>query len=85
MEALVNVIIGALSAIIVQALKKIKMPSKFAPLAVLVVSGAIVAVANALGFTPDIKSIQDALASALGIGGMTTLVYDQVKKLGEAK
>lgn len=85
MDVLVNVIIGSLTAIIVQALKKIKLPSKFAPIIVLVVSGIIVSIANALGFTPDINSIKEALYAAFGIGGGTALIYDQIKKLGEPK
>lgn len=85
MEVLVNLIIGSLTAIIVQVLKKIKLPSKFAPTIVLVVAGVIVAIANALGFTPDINSIKEAILTAIGIGGGTALAYDQVKKLGEPK
>ncbi len=85
MEAIVNVVIGFLTAGIVQLLKKIKLPAKYAPVIVLVVAGLIVSIARGLGFTPDLKTVQDALIAALGIGGMTTLAYDQVKKLTEVK
>jgi len=85
MEVIVNVVIGLLTAVIVQVLKKIKLPSKFAPIIVLVVAGIIVSIAKALGLTPDLKTIQDAIMTALGIGGVTALGYDQIKKLGEPK
>uniref|UniRef100_A0A6M3IUI1 Holin n=1 Tax=viral metagenome TaxID=1070528 RepID=A0A6M3IUI1_9ZZZZ len=85
MEGLVNVVIGILSAAIVQLLKKIKLPSKFAPMICLVVAIVLVSVAKALGFQADVNTISQALLTALGISGATVLAYDQVKKLTEPK
>ena len=78
---MVDIIIGLLTSGIVQLLKLIKLPTKWAPVAVFVVSLVIVAIAKALGFTPDINSIYSAIATALGIGGATALGYDFLKGL----
>lgn len=82
---LVNVIIGILSAAIVQFLKKIKLPSKYAPTICLVVAIILVSAARAIGLEMDVNSVAQALLLALGTAGATTLVYDQVKQLTEPK
>ncbi len=83
MENLISVVIGLLSAGIVQVLKLIKLPSKYAPTVCLVVAVILVAGAKALGMDLDVNTVADALLKALGIAGVTVLAYDQVRKVVE--
>jgi len=82
---MIDIIIGLLTAGIVQLLKKIKLSNKFAPIAVLIVAVILVSAAKALGFEMDVKTITEAITKAAGVGGATVLAYDQIKKLTEVK
>lgn len=66
---------------IVQLLKKIKLPTKVAPIAAFILALIIVAGGNVLGFDLNIDTIIDAIIKALAISGVSVLGYDTVKKL----
>ncbi len=70
---------------IVAGLKKLKLPSKFAPIAVFAIAIIIVAGGKFLGYELSTQTIQEALLKALGIAGVSALGYDQLKKLTEPK
>ncbi len=70
---------------IVTFLKKLKLSSKFAPIAVFLIAVIIVAGGKVLGYDLDVQTIQEALLKALCIAGVSTLGYDTVKKLTEPK
>ncbi len=71
--------------IIVTVLKKLKLSSKFAPIAVFFLAIIIVAGGKVLGYELDVNTIQEALIKALAIAGVSTLGYDTIKKLTEPK
>lgn len=85
MENVISIVIGLLSAGIVQLLKLIKLPSKWAPTVCLIVAVILVSVAKALGLELDVQTVAEALMKALGIAGVTVLAYDQLKKLTETR
>ena len=66
---------------LINLLKKIKLPTKIAPIAAFVLALIIVAGGNVLGFDLNIDTIIDAIIKALAISGVSVLGYDTVKKL----
>jgi hypothetical protein len=65
---------------VVQLLKKIKLPSRLAPIAAVILAILIVAGAKILGSDLDIGNIYEAILKVLGISGMSILGYDVLKK-----
>lgn len=70
--------------LIVMGLKKIKLPSKWAPVAVFGVALILVAVGKVIGIDLDINTIADAIVKGLVTAGISVLGYDTVKKLTES-
>ena len=64
-------------------LKKIKLPSKFAPAAAFAVAIGLVLIGQKLGLELDINTIADAILKGLATAGIAVLGYDQVKKITE--
>ena len=68
--------------VIVGLLKKIKLPTKFAPIAAIVVALIIVSVGKAFGGVElDFQTVLQTVATALGLAGVSVLGYDLVGKL----
>jgi hypothetical protein len=78
-----TIIITVAIPFIVQLLKKIKLPSKFAPIAAMVIAVIFVAVGKWVGLDLNVKDIYQAILLALGIAGASVLGYDTVTKLME--
>ena len=68
---------------IVSLLKKMKLPSKWCPLAAFAVAGVLVGLGKVFGIDLDVNSIAQAIIVALATAGVGVLGYDQVKKLTE--
>ena len=68
---------------LIQLLKKIKLPTKIAPIAAVVLAIIVVAGAKIAGIDLDVKSVMDVVLKILGIAGGSVLAYDTVKKLTE--
>jgi len=68
---------------IVQLLKKMKLPSKFAPIVALVLAIVYVAIARVAGIDADLNTIVAQITQALTIAGIGVLGYDTVKKITE--
>lgn len=66
-------------------LKKIKLPSKYAPVAAFGVATALVGVGKVIGFDLDVNTLADAIIKGLITAGISVIGYDQVKKLTETK
>ena len=66
---------------LINLLKKIKLPTKIAPIAAFILALIIVAGGKVLGFDLNIDTIIDAIIKALAISGVSVLGYDTVKKL----
>ena len=66
---------------LINLLKKIKLPTKVAPIAAFVLALIIVAGGNVLGFDLNIDTLIDVIIKALAISGVSVLGYDTVKKL----
>ena len=68
---------------VIQLLKKIKLPTKIAPIVAIVLAVIVVAGAKIAGIDLDVKSTMDIILKILGIAGGSVLVYDTAKKLIE--
>lgn len=68
----------------VMGLKKLNLPSKWAPIAAFAVALILVAAGKAFGAELDVNSIAQAIIAALATAGVSVLGYDTVKKLTEA-
>jgi len=68
---------------VIQLLKKIKLPTKIAPIVAVILATIIVAGAKIAGIDLDVKSTTDVILKILGIAGGSVLAYDTVKKLTE--
>lgn len=70
---------------VVMLLKKLSLPSKWAPIAAFVVALVLVVVGKVFGAELDVNSIAQAIIAALATAGVSVLGYDTVKKLTETK
>jgi len=68
---------------VIQLLKKIKLPTKIAPIVAIILAIIVVAGAKIAGIDLDVKSVMDVILKILGIAGGSVLAYDTVKKLTE--
>lgn len=68
---------------IVAGLKKLKLPSKWAPIAAFVVALILVSAGKLFGLELDVNNIAQAIIAALATAGVSVLGYDAVKKLTE--
>ena len=75
-----EIISAVIIPFVVQFLKKIKLPSRIAPIAAIVLAIIAVAGAKLLGQDLDINNIYEAILRVLGISGMSILGYDVLKK-----
>ena len=80
---LYNLISVIVIPFIIGILKKVKLSSKFAPLAAFVIACGLVGVGKLVGITLDVNSIADIIIKGLATAGIAVLGYDQVKKLTE--
>ena len=67
--------------VIVMLFKKVKLPSKYAPLAAFGAAILLVGVGMVFKLTLDINTIADAILKGLATAGVAVLGYDTVKKL----
>jgi hypothetical protein len=65
---------------IVMGLRKLKLPSKWAPLAAFGIALVLVGIGQLLGLSLDITTIADAIIKGLTTAGVAVLGYDAVKK-----
>jgi len=70
---------------VVALLKKIKLPSKWAPLAAFAVAGILVGIGKVFGVEQNVNDIAQAILTALGTAGVAVLGYDTAKKITETK
>lgn len=70
---------------IITGLRKLKLSSKWAPIAAFAIALTFVGIGTALGITLDVNTIADAIIKGLASAGIAVLGYDQVKKLTEPK
>jgi hypothetical protein len=77
---MIEMVIGGIAAVVTQILKKINLPSKWAPFVVLGLAVVCVGVAKALGITADVETLQGIIAKGLGIGAATISIYDIIKQ-----
>lgn len=75
-----EIISAVIIPFIVQLLKKIKLPTRIAPIAAIVLAILAVAGAKLLGQDLNIQNIYEAILKILGISGMSILGYDVLKK-----
>ena len=78
---LYTIVSTVLIPIIVMLLRKIKLPTKFAPIAAFIIAGALVGIGKGFGLNMDVATIADAIIKALATAGVAVLGYDTVKKL----
>ena len=62
-----NIVIPAITIFIVNLLKKIKLPTKIAPLVAAVVALLVVGVSKAFGADLDVNSVYDAIIKAIAL------------------
>jgi hypothetical protein len=68
---------------VVMGLKKLNLPSKWAPIAAFVVALILVSAGKLFGLELDVNTIQQTIIAALATAGVSVLGYDTVKKLME--
>ena len=78
-----TVISVVLIPLIVMGLKKLALPSKWAPIAAFAVALVLVAIGRVFGAVLDVNSIAETIIAALATAGVSVLGYDTVKKLTE--
>ena len=66
---------------IVQLLKMMKMPTKWAPLAAFSVAGLLVGLGKVFGVEMDVNNLATAILTALATAGVGVLGYDTVKTM----
>lgn len=76
-----EIISAVIIPFIVQWLKKIKLPTRIAPIAAIVLAVIAVACAKLLGHDLNISNIYEAILRVLGISGMSVLGYDIFKTM----
>lgn len=75
-----EIICAVIIPFVVQLLKKIKLPSRVAPIAAVILAILAVAGAKLFGIDLNIQSTLEAILKVLGISGMSILGYDVLKK-----
>ena len=75
-----TVIVTVVIPFIVQALKK-WIPVKFAPIVAIALAGIYVIIAKLTNNDADFNTVYAAIATALGVAGVSALGYDTVKSL----
>lgn len=75
-----EIISAVIIPFVVQWLKKIKLPTRIAPIAAIILAIIAVAGARLLGYDLNITNIYEAILRVLGISGMSILGYDVLKK-----
>ena len=78
---LFNVVTAVIIPFLVQLLKMIKLPTKFAPIAAVVLAVVIVAGAKWLGVELDFNTMTGLIANALGVAGVSVLGYDLFRQV----
>ena len=77
-----NVVAAVVIPFLVQLLKMIKLPTKWAPIAAVVLAVIYVAIAKAMGIEGvEYNDAYQLIITALGVSGASVLGYDVVKKL----
>ena len=61
---------------IVQLLKKIKLPTRIAPIVAVVIAVGVVAGGQALGVDLELNGVLDIILKGLGLGAISVLGYD---------
>jgi uncharacterized membrane protein YjjP (DUF1212 family) len=84
-EVIFNIVAVVIVPGIVMLLKKINLPSKFAPVAAFFVATILVGIGKLIGIELDINSVADAIVKGLLLAGVSVIGYDQVKKITEVK
>lgn len=81
-----NIIVTVAIPFVIELLKKVKLPSKLAPV-IAIVLGVVYVVASKFITIPgvEINSIYEGIVTALGISGVSVLGYDIFHKLTEKK
>lgn len=74
----------AVIPVIVTLLKKLKLPSKWCPIAAFAVALILVAAGKLFGVDLDVNNIAQAITAALATAGVSVLGYDTITKLIEA-
>jgi len=82
---IVDIVMVVIVPVVVSGLKKLKLPSKWAPIAATAVALALVAVGKVIGLDLDVNSIADAIIKGLAIAGVSVLGYDAITELTEKK
>ena len=82
---IVDIVMVVIVPVVVSGLKKLKLPSKWAPIAATAVALALVAVGKVIGLDLDVNSIADAIIKGLAIAGVSVLGYDTITELTEKK
>lgn len=76
-----EIISAVIIPFIVQWMKKIKLPTRIAPIAAITLAIIAVACAKRLGHDLSISNIYEAILRVLGISGMSVLGYDVFKTI----
>ena len=84
-ELIYQIVSVVLIPVIVTLFKKMKMSSKWAPIASFGVALVLVSIAKVFGLNLDVNSISQTILAALATAGVSVLGYDTVKKLTETK
>lgn len=79
MDSIYNVIATVVIPFLVQGLKKI-VPTKYAPIAVVVLAVIYVTIARAMNLDPNLQEVAAMIATVLGVSGVSVLGYDIFKK-----
>ena len=82
-ELIYQIVSVVLIPAIVTLLKKIRLPSKWAPVAAFGIALGLVAAAKPFGVDLDVNTVAQTIITALATAGVAVLGYDTVKKLTE--
>ena len=81
MALILKAVAAVVIPFIITLLKKVKLPSKWAPVVAVLLATTYVLIARGAGLDADLNTVYAAIASVLGISGASVLGYDLVKKL----
>lgn len=80
-----TIVLTVVIPFIVGFLRKMNLPTKWAPLAAYGVALALVALGNVFGLDMGVATIADALLKGLGMAGVAVLGYDALKATAVVK